>query len=396
MEDYDKTIYEIQALNEKIDSFYLAMKNMTPYPRMKYFILHICDHCNLNCAGCNHLSNLAKPRFVDRDTLKRDMVQIHKVHGDVPRIGIMGGEPLLHPDIIEILKDARDVFPESRLLLSTNGVLCKKMGEDFWNLCRDLNITIRFTRYPIKVDYDALIEELIQRGIEVDFFASTTEPMSEFQSIALDIKGECDPVESFRGCGFANRCTVVVDGRMYPCPIVQNAHFFSDSFGYQLKIENKDYIDIYKTDENETLQFLSRPIPFCRYCDVRKRRDLSFMWRTSGKNPYEWCDFTFNSIDIRFLKNKCVYIYGAGNWGRQTLFVLSKKRIPVKSFVVSEMDDIQTSIKGVPIKVLDDVKFEKNAFCVIAVYSKEARKEIQKGLIDKGIKNFVVLNRYPG
>ena len=131
MEDYDKTIYEIRALNEKIDSLYLAMRNTTPQPRMQYFILHVCDHCNLNCAGCNHLSNLAKPRFVDRDTLKRDMVQIHKVHGDVPRIGIMGGEPLLHPDIMGILKDARDVFPESRLLLSTNGVLCKKMGENF-------------------------------------------------------------------------------------------------------------------------------------------------------------------------------------------------------------------------------------------------------------------------
>lgn len=157
MTDFDWVVNGISTLNEKMNDLNLGIRNMIPQPRLQYFILHVCDHCNLNCAGCNHLSNLANPRFIDRATLKSDMIQIYSMHGDVPRIGIMGGEPLLHPDIKEILIDTRDVFQESRLLLSTNGVLCKKMGEDFWNLCRDLNITIRFTRYPIKVDYDALM-----------------------------------------------------------------------------------------------------------------------------------------------------------------------------------------------------------------------------------------------
>lgn len=395
MGDFDEAIYEIRDINARVDKLYHGMLTMTPQPRLQYFILHICDHCNLNCAGCNHLSTLAKPRFVDREVIKRDMLQLYKVHGDVPRIGIMGGEPLLHPEIKEILKEARCIFKKSELLLSTNGVLCEHMGNDFWDICKELDITVRFTRYPIKVNYDELVEKLRKRNISTDFFESTTDDMSEFQSIALDIAGKCNPVESFFGCIFANRCAVVADGKMYPCPIVQNAHFISESFGYQMDLEDKDYIDIFQRDEEETLRFLSHPIPFCRYCDVKKREELALAWRVSGKNPYEWCNFTFNENDIRFLKDKSVYVYGAGNWGRIALRTLNKRGVTVKSFVVSEMRDNKSDIDGVAVIPVEDISFDKDAFCIIAVSSKSERTYIQRKLIEKGLMSFALLSEVP-
>ena len=27
--------------------------------------IHVVDHCNLNCAGCNHFTPLAKPFFIE-------------------------------------------------------------------------------------------------------------------------------------------------------------------------------------------------------------------------------------------------------------------------------------------------------------------------------------------
>ena len=49
-----------------------------------------------------------------------------------------------------------------------------------------------------------------------------------------------------------------------------------------------DYIDIYKAkDKKEILEFLSKPVPFCRYCNVDNRK-YSFDFEKSNKDINEW------------------------------------------------------------------------------------------------------------
>ncbi|WP_252832299.1 hypothetical protein [Brachyspira pilosicoli] len=51
-----------------------------------------------------------------------------------------------------------------------------------------------------------------------------------------------------------------------------------------------DYIDIYKAkDYNEILQFLAKPVPFCRYCDVKKWKVVG-NWRRSNRDISEYID----------------------------------------------------------------------------------------------------------
>ena len=54
-----------------------------------------------------------------------------------------------------------------------------------------------------------------------------------------------------------------------------------------------NYIDIYKVKSvEEIFEFLSRPIPFCRFC---KRKDNdSVKWRVSSRKIEEWCDTSNN------------------------------------------------------------------------------------------------------
>ena len=42
-------------------------------PVLYHFEVHITDHCNLNCKGCAHFSNLCKPTFADLDEFEADM-----------------------------------------------------------------------------------------------------------------------------------------------------------------------------------------------------------------------------------------------------------------------------------------------------------------------------------
>ena len=42
----------------------------------------------------------------------------------------------------------------------------------------------------------------------------------------------------------------------------------------------------YEKDKEEILEFLAKPIPFCRYCKVRERKQQ--LWEVSKKDIKEW------------------------------------------------------------------------------------------------------------
>ncbi len=275
---------ETYALFHRIES---GMKRITPQPRLQYFILNIIEHCNLNCAGCNHLSTLAEEKYADLKTLTSDLNQMYLVHGDIPRIGIMGGEPLLHPELNEILRVCREIFKNTTLLLSTNGLLLRSQNNAFWDTCKKYDITIRLTRYPISLDYDVLAKEIISRGIKLDYFFDGNTANS-FQSLAIDPRGTGNPFENFFECIFGNQCVLLSEGKLYTCQTIPNIKYFNKEFGENLDVEENDYIDIYKTGREETLKRLASPASFCRYCNVRKRNERNYSWKVSEKKKEEW------------------------------------------------------------------------------------------------------------
>jgi hypothetical protein len=53
-------------------------------------------------------------------------------------------------------------------------------------------------------------------------------------------------------------------------------------------LSERDGIDIYKAqDYDEVLAFLAKPIPFCKFCAVDKRR-YNLEWGLSKKDMCEW------------------------------------------------------------------------------------------------------------
>ena len=85
------------------------------------------DHCNLNCKCCNHFSPIATPFFLKLEDFEKDMARIAVLtEGNIGRIWLIGGEPLLHPDIVAFLYSARKFFPDTHITLDTNGTLLLK------------------------------------------------------------------------------------------------------------------------------------------------------------------------------------------------------------------------------------------------------------------------------
>lgn len=80
--------------------------------------VHLAEHCNLNCCGCNHFSPLADPAFIDIPDFKNDMERLGNLFSHKCEwIHLMSGEPLLNPEIITLMKITRDNFSQSVIMI---------------------------------------------------------------------------------------------------------------------------------------------------------------------------------------------------------------------------------------------------------------------------------------
>jgi ABC-2 type transport system ATP-binding protein len=76
------------------------------------FEIHLTDKCNLNCAGCLHFSSLCdEADFLDISEYEKDLQRISQLtEGKIADIRILGGEPLLHPEVNVFLELTRKYF----------------------------------------------------------------------------------------------------------------------------------------------------------------------------------------------------------------------------------------------------------------------------------------------
>lgn len=65
----------------------------------------------------------------------------------------MGREPILPPNLNEILKITRKVLPRTNLTIYTNGILLSEQKESIWKTCKKYNIGIAISPYPLKIDF---------------------------------------------------------------------------------------------------------------------------------------------------------------------------------------------------------------------------------------------------
>ena len=280
---YQKTndLYKLM-LKEMID-----IKSRGTVKSILDYEVQLVEHCNLNCKGCSHFSPLCKEEFLDVNEYERDCKRLSELfEGEANFIRLMGGEPLLHPKIAEFLKITRNNFPTATIDLDTNGILVLSMKKNFWKEMHDNNINLTITKYPIKLDYDKIKEKCNKEKVKFRFFDE--QPVRQFTHLPLDLEGRGQIECNFFSCYLANSCHTLKHGKMYTCSTVPHVNHFNEYYNCNLNISKKDSIDIYKaTSGDEILEFLAKPIPFCRYCNVNAR-EHGFDWEISKKDILEW------------------------------------------------------------------------------------------------------------
>lgn len=256
--------------------------------------VNLVDHCNLKCRNCDHYSNFADKRILDINDYTRDIERLSEIcAGSLEAIKLVGGEPLLNPNVVEFLRVTRKHFPHSRIPLITNGLLLLNMSDEFWGALAKYNVLLHVTEYPTGVDYAAISKKVADYGvlnnnlINNGLFSDKKNFMVKFP---FDLSGKQDKY-SFIGCHHRICSCVLKHGRIYSCPPLAYIDHFNKYFGQNLLVSQDDWIDLHSVNNyQEIADFLAGRVPFCRYCDVKHRfhHTNKFDWRQSSLELEEY------------------------------------------------------------------------------------------------------------
>ena len=107
---------QTQALSRKISALQgeelpaTACLAKKPLARLQ-FSVSLAYHCNLNCKGCAHFSPLSPAQFPDFEEVERDFARLSELFaGKCKYVCLMGGEPLMNPQIEDYCRSSRKFY----------------------------------------------------------------------------------------------------------------------------------------------------------------------------------------------------------------------------------------------------------------------------------------------
>lgn len=173
-------------------------------------------HCNLSCRGCSHASPAAARWFADPATVERDLRALSAAVA-VGTIRVLGGEPLLHPDLTGVLAAVRASGIGARTRVVTNGVRLHLTDWDWLALADEVHVSI----YPGTAVRDAALAEL-ERRCRHDNRDLLVKRYHAFRLVhPLTPLAPEDAQAVFDTCQSAHvwNCHSVHEGAVYLCPV---------------------------------------------------------------------------------------------------------------------------------------------------------------------------------
>jgi organic radical activating enzyme len=228
-------------------------------------VVNVVEHCNLRCRSCAHLSPVLPKHFVDPATLRSDLTALaSSYHANV--LKILGGEPLMHPDLLEVMMAARESQVADKLEIWTNGLLLPRMERRIWEVADSVRISLYPGRSLRQDQLDTCVEIARQHNVSLRYkrYQAFQESYSE--------QGTDDPElvkRIYTTCNSAHRwrCHTVANGWFFKCA---QSYMIPKgmSLGPQATYRNGIQIDDSPEFRDRLLSYLTspEPLPACRNC----------------------------------------------------------------------------------------------------------------------------------
>ncbi len=255
-------------------------------------------HCNLTCRACSHMSPIAPKYFLDPERLAGDLAMLSKFY-HAEHIRLLGGEPLLHPRILDIIDIVLNSGITDCVRIVTNGMLLWKQEDIFWEKVHQVYVT----SYPGKEMTMEQFQSCMEKAVEhnVDFQINPVRHFRECFSVHPN-NDEDLLMRIYRTCLVIHlfRSHTLHEGHLYKC----TAGIFLPMF-----LKNKDLtpssLDGIKIEDRpdfgkDLLAYLEDDTPpvSCKYCTgfVGRPFPLEYMkkkdwWKTQKRTVEEMLEW---------------------------------------------------------------------------------------------------------
>ncbi len=276
----ERNIILDEAIEKKISQFYIysgengLMRLDQSKPELNYMEYHVTWHCNLKCKGCGHYSNLqATPMFSDLNQYEKDLSQLHRFVRNISCIRLMGGEPLLNPDLKKFIEVTRKEFPFAHIAVASNGLLIPSCDDTLLVLMNKLKIRFDITCYPPTAK---ILDRIKDRCREFEVELLVSDPVTEFFACSdgseiSDAKGNWNDCESKLNHFLYN-------GKLAVCGLPILVDVMHEKAQYKGTVSTEDVVDIFESNltSEKLIEKMNSPITMCKYCDK------------SNKSFYKW------------------------------------------------------------------------------------------------------------
>lgn len=274
----------------------------------------IAKSCNLHCDGCQNYTNYAFKGVMDYDILAEDLRRCGaRIKPAVYRI--LGGEPLLHPRLPEIITVAAEVWPEARRFLVTNGLLLDRREDIVEALARTgtiIHLTIH-SNDPVYLEKlrpaVRTIKAWLARSVQVTF-GDSRNFIRTYKGIGRGMRPfNHDPVKSWSICT-ARNCLNILDSRLWKCPTISMLREVLQKFDLENSPDWTRYLSyeglpLDATDE-EMGAFLGRgPEDICSICPAERPTYQKDIFNVDFNRNSEKLEVDFPVVNMVDFINSC-------------------------------------------------------------------------------------------
>lgn len=230
---------------------------------IKYIQIRIVNHCNLNCKYCGSCCNVNEEhKYVDTAKFERDLKRLKHYLPRIESIKVLGGEPLLHPEIVKIMEIIRSYYPDSYLEIATNGLLLLQLSHATYKKFNELDVVVHISEYdPFYSIKDEALNVLDSNGTK--YYLT---PVGKF-FINKKRKWSSDIKKSYDICKCRD-CLDFSDGMLMRCSIAWGMLKLNRQFGCEFElVEGEDCLNLYdEVDVDTFMEKVCKPGHLCGYC----------------------------------------------------------------------------------------------------------------------------------
>ncbi len=232
----------------------------------KYIEVPITTKCSLNCKECNNLIQYyQQPKNSDAVQIIKDIRRICSVTKRIKLMRILGGEPLVHPDLLFILKELKKIDKIEKVEVVTNGTLL--FSANCVRVLKHSKFSVDISNYGTHSSkYVELIRQLDRNHIR---YHTQKEQKSwkALSSCRCRERSDKELKEAFSAC--MEDCHSLLNGELHIC--ARSAH--GTDLGLFEK-RSEDYVCVYRACRKSELKkqifamLNKKMIAACNYCDM--------------------------------------------------------------------------------------------------------------------------------